>query len=201
MLAFLAALAAAASEPARPECVFDREAMLALNVVTFDQTEGRGWRTLEAAHCFEEGAELLHDWQEKHRGDFDPTNPRDRYILEFLPWHEAQMWADGGRYDVALPIFERTHKKAESSTDVAWNFYVDGTIAYLRRDRPTLEAAITELAAVPAPPGWGNARGADGQPISVPWPLNLGALQNLLRCWEQQPYLVAYQCPSTLTPR
>jgi hypothetical protein len=193
MFAILASFAAAASQLARPECAYDREATLALDVVAFDQTEGKGWRPLYDAQCFIEAAKLLRDWQARHRGDFDPTKPLDRYILEFLPWHEAQMWAFGDRNDVALPMFESTHKKGESSSEVAWNLYVDGTLAFLRRNRPALEAAITELAVVPRPPNWDNAVGADGQPISMRWPQNLDVLQGLLRCWEQ-PYSVAYVC-------
>ena len=200
MFAVLALVALAASEPVRPECSHDREAMLALDVVAFDQTQGKGWRALEAAHCFNEGAELLREWQARHRGDFDPARPFDRLMLRSLRWHEGQMWADGGRNDLALPIFESTRQQGDSSPDVAWNFYVDGTLAFLRRDRPALETAMGQLAAVPAPPGWGNARGADGKPISMPWPQNLGALQNLLSCWKQ-PYLIAYECPDTETTR
>src|SRR6187551_640551 len=106
MIVILASLAAAASEPVRAECAFDREATLALDFVPFDQTEGSGWRPLADAQCYIEAAELLRDWQAQHRADFDLTKPRDRAILEFLPWHEAQMWAFGGRNEVALPIFE-----------------------------------------------------------------------------------------------
>ncbi len=70
---------------------------------------------------------------------------------------------------------------------------MDGTLAFLRRDRPALESAIAELAVIPEPPGWRNAVGADGKPISLPWPQNLGVLEGLLRCWEQS-YAVAYVC-------
>ena len=193
MLVILAAAAAAAAEPARPECAFDREAALALEFVAFDQTEGSGWRPLHDAGCYLEAAELLRDWQARHRGDFDLANPSDRAIVEFLPWHEAQMWAFGGRTDVALPIFERTHRQGQGSFEVAWNRYVDGTIAFLERDRAALEAATAELAAVPEPPGWSKAVGADGKPIAMRWPQNLDVLQGLLRCWDQ-PYAVAYVC-------
>ena len=172
----------AGDKPARPECVHERDAMLELDLVTFDQTEGKGWRPLYDAKCFVEAAELLRDWRAKH-GDQNPV----------LPWHEAQMWAFGGHNELALPMFENTHRHGEGTYDVAWNLYVDGTLAFLRRNKPALEAAITELAAIPQPPGWGNAVGADGKPISLPWPQNLGVLQGLLRCWEQ-PYAVAYVC-------
>jgi hypothetical protein len=193
MLVILASLAAAASEPARPECAYDREATLALDFVAFDQTEGKGWRPLYDAECFIDAAELLRDWQARHRGDFDRTEPRDRFMLGSLVWHEAQNWADGGRTDVALPLFENAYRTGEGSAEVAWNLYVDGTLAFLRRNRGALEAAIAELAVLPQPPGWDKARGADGQPISMPWPQNLDVLQGLLRCWEE-PYVVAYVC-------
>jgi hypothetical protein len=200
MFAILASLAAVASEPSRPECAYDREATLALDFVAFDQTEGSGWRPLSEAHCYIEAAELLRDWQARHRGDFDPANPRDRFLLGFLRWHEAQHWADAGRTDVALPLFESTHREGEGSSEVAWNFYVDGTLAFLRRNLPALEAAIMGLAAVPPPPNWDKAVGADGRPISMPWPQNLDVLQGLLRCWEQ-PYAVAYVCRDVPKPR
>lgn len=193
MFAILAAVAVAASGPARPECVYDREAMLALDPAAFDQTEGNGWRPLYDAKCFMEAAELLRDWRAKHAGDFDPAKPFDRYMLHTLSWHEAQMWAFGGRNDLALPIFDSTHVSGDSAGDRAENLYVDGTVAFLRRDRPALEAAIAELAAIPRPPNWGNAVGAAGQPIALTWPLNLDVLQGLARCWEQ-PYAVAYVC-------
>ena len=199
MFVLLASLAAAASEPARPECAYDREAMLALDVMTFDQTEGKGWRKLDDADCFVEAAELLHDWQARHRGN--AATPIERYMMsDALPWHEAQNWAWAGRTDLALPLFESTRKLGDSSNAEEWNLYIDGTLAFLRHDRPALEAAIAKMAAIPAPPGWGNARGVDGKPNSMLWPQNLGALQNLARCWGQ-PYLVAYECRDSQTWR
>jgi len=161
--------------------------------VSFDHTEGKGWRPLYEAQCYIEAAELLREWCARHGGDFSPTKPLDRYILHILSWHEAQMWAFGGRDDEALPIFDSTYVPVESNSDTAWNLYVDGTLAFLRRDQPALQAAISELAAIPPPPDWGNAVGAGGRPISIEWPQNLDLLQGLLRCWEQT-YSVAYVC-------
>lgn len=182
-----------ADAPARPECAYDREAVLALDPVAFDQTEGKGWRPLYDAHCFTEAAELLRDWRAKHASDLAPNTPDNGMMRHILTWHEAQMWAFGGRNELALPIFDSTYRQGETISDAAWNRYVDGTLAFLRRDRPRLEAAITELAAIPAPPNWGHSVGVDGKPISMAWPQNLDVLQGLLRCWEQ-PYAVAYVC-------
>lgn len=167
--------------------------MLAQDVVTFDQTEGEGWRRLDDAGCFIEAAEILRDWRASNTGDFSLDDPGDRLLLRILAWHEAQMWAFGGRTELSLPIFESSYVVGESNSDAAWNLYVAGTIAFLHRERPALEAATAELAAIPPPPGWGNAVGADGQPISLPWPQNLDVLEGLLRCWDR-PYAEAYLC-------
>ncbi|MGB3796676.1 MAG: hypothetical protein WA957_10295 [Alteraurantiacibacter sp.] len=191
MLALFASLTALASQPAQSECSYDREEELSRDVVSFDQTEGRGWRPLYDAGCYIEAAELLRDWQLEHGEDFDLANPRDRSLARILVWHEAQMWAFGERTELAVPIFEETYSEEESAG--AWNLYVDGTLAFLSRDKLGLETAIKKLAAIPKPPGWDSAVGADGQPISLPWPQNLDVLQALSRCWDQA-YSVAYVC-------
>lgn len=193
MLVLLATLAAATPLPARPECHYDRELELARDAVAFDQIEGQGWRPLYDAQCFIEAAELLRDWQARHGNDLDLTNPRERNLAEVLVWHEAQMWAFGGQNDIALPMFAASYREVRGQAGKSWNLYVDGTLAFLRRDRPALVDAIAELATIPKPPGWDNAVGQDGRPVSLPWPQNLDVLQGLLRCWDQ-PYASAYVC-------
>ena len=196
----LTLLAATVSEPARLECNYDREVELARDVVAFDQTEGQGWRPLYDAKCYVEAAELLRDWQAKHESDFDPANRRQQSQLRILRWHEAQMWAFGTRNDVALPLFNSLHDEAKENASNAWQLYVTGTLAFLKRDKQALEAAIARLAAVPKPPGWDNAVGQDGKPISLPWPQNLDVLQGLERCWDRI-YSVAYLCRNIPKPR
>ena len=196
MLALLTSLAAAASAPAQDECAYDREALLAQDFVTFDQTEGAGWRPLYDAGCYLEAAEILRNWRASHDGDLSPDIPRERAFLRILAWHEAQMWAFGESNDIALPIFESGDVVNEGNSGAAWNLYVRGTIAFLRRDRGELETAIADLAAIPRPSGWDNLVGADGQPVSQPWPLNLDVLEGLLRCWDES-YAAAYICRDT----
>lgn len=193
MLMILATLATAAAEPSRPECRYDREVELARPVVAFDQTEGQGWRPLYDAQCYIEAAELLREWRARHENDLDLSNPREGNMALVLAWHEAQMWAFGGQIDIALPMFEASYREVGDLSGTTWNLYVDGTLAFLRQDRPALEVAIAKLAVIPKPPGWDSAVGQDGKPISVPWPQNLDVLQGLARCWEQT-YSVAYVC-------
>ena len=192
MIALLSALAIATTQPGCSH-IYDREAELARDVVAFDQTEGQGWRPLYDAECYIEAAELLRDWRAIHADSFDLSDRRQQSLYRIIVWHEAQMWAFGGRNDIAFPHFEATYQVGEDVSAVSWNLYVDGTLAFLRRDRPALEQAIAELAAVPAPPGWGNAVDQNGNPISMPWPQNLDVLQGLEQCWDEG-YAVAYLC-------
>lgn len=179
---FVSPATLAAEESELPECAHNREAILALELVAFDQTEGAGWRPLYRAGCYVEAAELLRDWRSRH-GEVNPI----------IPFHEAQLWAYGGRVDRALPLFERGFREGDSTGTVAWNLYVEGNLAFLQRDRARLEAATAKLAALPAPPNWGNAVTADGKPIRMAWPLNLNVMEALLRCWDET-YEVAAHC-------
>lgn len=74
-------------------CAHDRETLLALDFVAFDQTEGSGWRPLYRDGCYAEVAELLREWRTR-RGASTPL---------IIPFHEAQMWAFAGRNELALP--------------------------------------------------------------------------------------------------
>ncbi|MEO0462288.1 MAG: hypothetical protein AAF127_04100 [Pseudomonadota bacterium] len=196
MIAILTALAANASEPTRPECRYDREVELARDTVAFDQIEGQGWRPLYAAKCYLEAAKLLRDWQAQNPHALDLADPRERSLARILVWHEAQMWAFADRTDRALPIFKTTYREGDGISITAWNLYVDGTLAFLHRDKDALKSSIAELAAVPKPPGWDNAVDQTGKPVSLPWPQNLDVLEGLSRCWQQS-YRVAYLCRDT----
>ena len=173
----------AASASVRSDCVHDREAILALEFKAFDQTEGSGWRPLYHNGCYVEVAELLREWRAR-TGDATPT------IISF---HEAQMWGYAGRYDLAEPLFAQAFRTNGSASAVTWNLYVGGNLAFLRRDRAGLEAAVAALQNVPKPAGWDSAVDMNGNPVSLPWPANLNVLQAMLRCWEE-PYEIAAHC-------
>jgi len=180
-------------EPTVTECAYDRNAMLALDVVSFDQTEGMGWRVLHDRECFLEAAEILRDWQQINGSALSPDDPRDRSLLRILAWHEGQMWGFAGHNAEALGHFEGSYRTGDDASTAAWNLYVEGTIAFLRRDRTSLTEAIAKLSTIPKPPYWDNAVGMDGKPISLPWPQNLTVLEGLERCWDE-PYKRAFLC-------
>lgn len=179
------ASALAAETPGQRACAHDREAILALEFVAFDQTEGSGWRPLYDAGCYREAAELVRAWSARHE-----SSP------SIIPYHEAQLWGYAGRSDIAVPMFERIYREMTADPSDPWKLYTEGNLAFLQRDKARLEAATAKLAALPRPADWDTRRVvmADGRPAPPrPWPPNLNIMQAMLRCWDQT-YEVAAHC-------
>ena len=164
------------------DCRYDRAAMLALDQRAFDQDMTGGWRAVANRGCDGEAADLIRDWRAAKRS-------KD----ELLYWHEGQLRANAGQYPAAIALFEKSRKPTAQDAAWGWNLYVDGSIAFLRGDRPTLKAARTKLASLPMPPGLAQAKRPDGTPATVRWPLNLNVLDGFLSCWGQA-YKKAYAC-------
>jgi len=191
VIAFLSALLLFSPVQAA-ECGHDRAALLALDQNSFDQNLEGGWRALSAKGCTREAADLIRDWRRAHQVE-DVV----------LSWHEGQLRAEVGETGAAIALFRQSYKPADKDYGGSWRPYVDGSIAFLRRDRAGLEAERARLAALPRPADFEEeARGPDGKPILMPdgkpwrirWPLNLDVLDRLLRCWDK-PYREAYSCP------
>lgn len=179
-LALLAQTVPPAAPPA-PDCSHDRDALLALPQQAFDQDMDGGWRALANRGCDAQAADLIRDWRTRH-------SIHD----SILTWHEGQMRANIGQTDAAIALFDQSRKPADEDAPFGWNHYVDGSIAFLRRDRPALERARAQLALLPQP-DWFKPVGPDGQPQPVIWPMNLHVLDGFLACWDQ-PYAQAYGC-------
>ncbi len=161
------------------ECAYDLDAMLALDLNAFDQDINGGWRPLSTRGCYAEAAELIREWRyEKRSHD------------SILYWHEGQMRAFADQPDQAIALFELTYKPADLDADFGWNHYVDGTLAFLRRDRERLHLAMARLAEVPAPSDL-TVTMPDGSVVTMAWPPNLNVLQALDTCWERS-YEEAY---------
>ena len=178
------ALLAAQAAPSSP-CQYDRARLLALDQNAFDQDMTGGWRKLEEDGCEAEAADLVRDWRIAH-------NARDSILF----WHEGQLRADLGQTEKAIALFRQSYKSVKQDHGMGWNFYVDGTIAFLRRDHAAFDAAKTKLAALPRPANF-TFEGPDGKPVPVKWPLNMNVLEGLSRCWDKS-YKIAYACATPL---
>lgn len=164
-------------------CSFDRETLLALDYQSFDQNPLGGWRALADKGCDREAADLIRDWRLHHKDS--------RYILF---WHEGQTRAFTGDYDTAISLFKQSRRPTENDR-IGWNFYVDGSVAFLSGDLLRLRAARERLARAPKPPEWDGMKGADGKLLKAKWPVNLNVLDGFIRCWGKH-YRDAYGCPN-----
>jgi hypothetical protein len=172
---------AIATFSASPDCSFDREALLALDYQAFDQDSKGGWRALAQKGCNRAAADLIRDWREHHR---------DNGYMLF--WHEGQSRAFSGDYRAAIGLFEKS-RRPPGEDQIGWNFYVDGSVAFLRGDLPKLRVARVRLTRVPKPLEWDGMRGTDGKLLNASWPVNLNVLDGFIRCWGKR-YSDAYGC-------
>ena len=141
------------------DCTYDLQAMLELDRSAFDQDLDGGWRTLgQQKGCEASAAELIREWRHEKR-DHNPT----------LYWHEGQMRAFAGQTQQAIALFALTYQSIDEDADFGWNHYVDGTIAFLRGDKKSLDRAMSRLKAIPAPKDSGFVA-PDGVRIKIAWP-------------------------------
>jgi hypothetical protein len=182
MLALLLAAAQPAEPAPAPDCSYDLEAMLALDRKAFDQTlPDGGWRSLYERGCYAEAAELIRTWRHDKRDH-----------ARMLYTHEGQMRAYAGQTEQAIALLELTYKAMDEDGDFGWNFYMDGTIAFLERDRKALDTAIARLEAVPRPQQSPRMVDAQGKSVEIIWPPNMNVLRAFERCWERT-YLEAFE--------
>jgi hypothetical protein len=153
-------------------CAIDRSRLLAQDLDTFDQGPD-GWRGVLSAGdlCV---ADLIADYRKTHPEVRD--NP-DSYLLY---WHEGQYRAFAGQYQQAQALFEQSRMPPDHPIGRMWNLYVDGSVAFLRQDRPALLKARTALAALPP---------ETYRPM--PQPMNLDVLDGLIGCLGKS-YTEAY---------
>lgn len=179
MLFAVLAVAFLQSTPAPEVCAYDREAMLALSVEAFDQDLQGGWRPLaDRRECRETAADLLSTYRKARWKDFTSDQLHTSY------WHEGQIRAAIGQNDHAVRLLlAGVNPRAFDGRE----HYAIGTVAFLLKDRPMLQAARDRLAAVPPPPGFEEdsavfkARYGRG----LTWPLNLDVLDGFLACFNK----------------
>jgi hypothetical protein len=172
---------AAAPSPAPAQCVTDREALMALNIHAFDQDLNGGWRPIAAREeCVDEAADLIRDYRKFVT-----------WRTLILYWHEGQLRAQLGGTEAAIALFEQS-RYPPANDEYGWNHYVDATIAFLRQNRPALEAARGRLAKAKIPDfpaDWSGSRG----------PMNLDVVDGLLRCFGRS-YKEAYSAEECRPP-
>jgi hypothetical protein len=180
MLMILLLATAQPDEPAPAlDCSYDLETMLALDQQAFDQDMQGGLRALQNKGCYTEAAELIREWRHEKRNH-----------ASILYTHEGQMRAFAGQTDQAIALLRLTYKPMDIDADFGWNSYMDGTIAFLERDREGLEKAIARLSAIPKPSDMQITR-TDGSQAEMDWPPNMPVLKAFERCWDKS-YADAY---------
>lgn len=146
------------------------ESDLSLSYEAFDQTMGEGWRRLADQGCHLESARLI-----------------ERYSIEndaeghsALNWHRFQMLAYAAEHEAAIELVDRIliSDEQQAETDLRWNDYVLGNVAFLERDMEALRHHRDQVAA-----GVGDHPGNE---------LNLNVLDRLIEDFDQS-YRRAYE--------
>lgn len=174
-----------------PGCTYDRERLLSLNEEQFDQDMDGGWRMIAARRgCDLAAADLIRDWRQKHASS-----------AGLLIWHEGQLRANAGQTQEAIALMAQTRRAPGVPDGGGWNVYVDATLAFLRKDRPALEKARSQLAAIQPPggkdapitvvDGYFDVDLGNGKTHKMRWPPNIDVVEGLIRCFDR-PYVEAY---------
>jgi hypothetical protein len=95
------------------------------------------WRQLAAKEKFIEAGNLIRDYMNCHKGKENALS---------LNWHAGQMFACADQYDLAKKYFRKTFSlftKCFGGEDgLAWYYYAKGTVAFLDKDKVTLDRII-----------------------------------------------------------
>jgi len=110
----------------------------------FDQTQGQFWRALMDAGRYAEAADLIERYLALHPELAIGVEAINGANLHF---HAAQCRAFAGDNEAALKHIAIAKHKQPTPGGLLWNDYLDGTAAFLRRDKAALQAARDKLAA------------------------------------------------------
>jgi hypothetical protein len=162
-------IASTGAAPARAECRLSEADLIANRSLTwqqFDQeaTTPASWRALMARQCYDSAVRAYADYLA-----YGPIPTSERWQTS-ARFHLGQSLASAGRTHEAARIIATARRETEVG-GLRWNLYVQGTYAFLTRDRDGLANALTELK---LQAGQSNA-------------INAGVLSGLLHCWDK-PY-------------
>lgn len=167
-------------------CIPDREAVLALDPIAFDQDPDGGWRAIaKTPSCELAAADLIAEYRSVAAG-----RPGAERIWDSLIHHEGQVRAANGQTQRALVLFREVlaiHLRESGGLDDTNTLRDRAEIAFLEGDRGALIGARDQLAALPMPPGMAKALEAAAQRSperqAPAWPLNLGFTDRLVNCF------------------
>ena len=164
----------------------EREAMLALDVSTFDQSEDKGWRLIAERECYTEAAALIDEYR---------VRATEQRIKDGLRHHQMQMYAVAELRSEAVALLDEIIVSLKAEENLSELAYKEATRAFLLNDRAGLEAARNDLASLPMPEGFAAAianyaEKYPGFPIPK-WPLNLDVVDGFINCFGKS-YSEAY---------
>ena len=110
---------------------------LELSFEKFDQDMKGGWRLLSNDGKYLQAARLI----ERYLQGRNDLTDFQRQILYF---HAGQMFAMGDRPKMAISQFEKSRKAKDDF--MKWNYYVNGTIAFLKGDMKLLKECRERVA-------------------------------------------------------
>ncbi|WP_237055745.1 hypothetical protein [Microbulbifer sediminum] len=177
-IAFIMAASLAAN--ASGSCDYDIERLLSLNLRSFDQSVNEGWRRLARVEgCKAIAADIIREYRIKNA-------PEETILF----WHEGQLRAQLGENEKAVLLFEKA-REPEGSDRIGWNYYVDASIAFVKKDKEMLLKSRDLLSKVPRPEGLKMVDG-DGNPVQLAWPPNLHVVNSFVHCFDKS-YSEAYE--------
>ncbi|MDR2009906.1 MAG: hypothetical protein LBQ22_05445 [Bacteroidales bacterium] len=119
------------------------------------------WRKLADSGKYEEGANLILEYLKEGK-------PENKHSLK---WHAGQLFANAEKNTKAIKYFRKTsnifYRWFGGEDGRAWYFYVNGTKAFLRRDKKQLQKIIKH---------WSN---------KLPEDMNYKQLVLLLENWDE----------------
>ena len=165
--------------------------LLRLDYHAFDQNFNGGWRQIDYKdNCQDAAAYMIKSYLTLHEYSYKSQRST-------LVWHTGQVLANNGQYDEAITYFNQAYKMEANQNP--WNLYVEGTIAFLRKDKDHLIKLRDELASMPVPEALKASRRKflkDNPNITMPEgfvddPQNLSVMNDLITCFND-PYSTAY---------
>jgi hypothetical protein len=174
LFAALMALVIAVNAMAEPACTLTAADKAANAQLTYDDFDQKGtlpssWRALSNARCDLLAAEAAEDYMLHREG-------LTQGLRLNLLFHEGQSLAMAGEERTAAKLVAAAKDLEQKPDDpFDWNTYVEGSWAFLVKDRARLDAAVARLSAAK---GEGNA-------------MNARVLRGLAKCFARS-YKEAY---------